>query len=135
LLGGHRSKVPAYGSGINLTLPIDDLVKQNRMFVEMGFRMVKMKIGQKDKNEDLKRIKAIRDAVGNDVDIAVDANNMYGVNTALFMAKKMERYDVYWFEEPVLLDNIDGIVRLAKSTSIPIAGYELENTNMVSRSS
>ena len=39
LLGGHRSKVPAYGSGINLTLPIDDLVKQNRMFVEMGFRM------------------------------------------------------------------------------------------------
>ena len=128
LLGGHRSKVPAYGSGINLPLPIDDLVKQNRMFVEMGFRMVKMKIGQRDKNEDLRRIKAVRDAVGDDVDVAVDANNMYGVNTAMFMAKKMERYDVYWFEEPVLLDNIDGIVRLAKSTSIPIAGYELENT-------
>jgi L-alanine-DL-glutamate epimerase-like enolase superfamily enzyme len=62
------------------------------------------------------------------VDIAVDANNMYGINTAIYMAKKMERYDVYWFEEPVLLDNTEGIVKLAKSTSIPIAGYELENT-------
>jgi L-alanine-DL-glutamate epimerase-like enolase superfamily enzyme len=53
---------------------------------------------------------------------------MYGVNTAITMARKMERYDIYWFEEPVLLDNLDGIVRLAKTTSIPIAGYELENT-------
>jgi L-alanine-DL-glutamate epimerase-like enolase superfamily enzyme len=128
LLGGYRKKVPAYGSGINLPLPIDELVKQNRMFLEMGFKMVKMKIGQRDKNEDLKRIKAVRDALGYDVDLAVDANNMYGVNTAITMAKKMERYDIYWFEEPVLLDNIEGIVKLAGSTSIPIAGYELENT-------
>ena len=128
ILGGHRTKVPAYGSGINLPLSIDELVKQNRMFLDMGFKMVKMKIGQKDKSEDLRRIKAVRDTVGNDVDIAVDANNMYGVNTAIYMAKKMERYDIYWFEEPVLLDNVEGIIRLAKSTSIPIAGYELENT-------
>jgi len=98
------------------------------MFLDMGFKMVKMKIGQRDKSEDLRRIKAVRDTVGDEVDIAVDANNMYGVNTAIYMAKKMERYDIYWFEEPVLLDNLDGIVRLAKSTSIPIAGYELENT-------
>ncbi len=128
LLGGHRTKVPAYGSGINLPLGPAELAEQNKMFLDMGFKMVKMKIGQKDKNEDLKRIEAVRDAVGNDVDIAVDANNMYGVNTAINMAKKMERYDIYWFEEPVLLDNIEGIVRLARSTSIPIAGYELENT-------
>jgi L-alanine-DL-glutamate epimerase-like enolase superfamily enzyme len=128
LLGGHRTKVPAYGSGINLPLSIDELVKQNRMFVDMGFKMVKMKIGQRDKSEDLRRIKAVRDTVGDDVDIAVDANNMYGINTAIYMAKKMERYDVYWFEEPVFLDNLDAIVKLAKSTSIPIAGYELENT-------
>jgi len=128
LLGGHRTKVPAYGSGINLPLSLDEFVKQNRMFLDMGFKMVKMKIGQRDKSEDLRRIKAVRDTVGDEVDIAVDANNMYGVNTAIYMAKKMERYDIYWFEEPVLLDNLDGIVRLAKSTSIPIAGYELENT-------
>jgi len=128
LLGGHRTKVPAYGSGINLPLSIDELVKQNRMFLDMGFKMVKMKIGQKNMAEDLRRIKAVRDTVGDDVDIAVDANNMYGVNTAINMARKMERYDIYWFEEPVLLDNVEGIVKLAKSTSIPIAGYELENT-------
>jgi len=128
LLGGHRSKVPAYGSGINLPLSINELVKQNRMFLDMGFKMVKMKIGQRNMAEDLRRIKAVRDTVGDDVDIAVDANNMYGVNTAISMARKMERYDIYWFEEPVLLDNIEGIIRLARSTSIPIAGYELENT-------
>jgi len=128
LLGGHRNKVPAYGSGINLPLPVEELVKQNRMFVEMGFRMVKMKIGQRDMSQDLKRIKAVRDAIGYDIDLAVDANNMYGVNTAITMARRMERYEIYWFEEPVLLDNVEGIVKLAKSTSIPIAGYELENT-------
>jgi D-arabinonate dehydratase len=128
LLGGHRSRVPAYGSGINLPLSVEDLVKQNRMFIKMGFKMVKMKIGQRDMEEDLRRIKAVRDAVGYGVDLAVDANNMYGVNTAIAMARRMERYEIYWFEEPVLIDNIDGIVRLAKSTSIPIAGYELENT-------
>ena len=44
------------------------------------------------------------------------------------MARKMEKFDVYWFEEPVLLDDVEGIARLAASTSIPIAGYELENT-------
>ncbi len=128
LLGGHRSKVPAYGSGIDLPLSLDELLKQDRMYVDMGFRMVKMKIGQRDKSEDLRRIKAVRDTFGYDIDIAVDGNNMYGVTTAINMAKKMERYEIYWFEEPILLDNVEGIVKLAKSTSIPIAGYELENT-------
>jgi L-alanine-DL-glutamate epimerase-like enolase superfamily enzyme len=128
LLGGHRRAMPAYGSGLNLNLGLEELIEQNQTFQEMGFRMVKMKIGQQDLKEDLKRIKAVREAVGDDIDIAVDANNMYGVNTAITMARKMERYDIYWFEEPVLLDNLDGIVRLAKTTSIPIAGYELENT-------
>jgi len=128
LLGGHRTKVAVYGSGINLPLTLDQLVKQNQTFVEQGFKMVKMKIGQKDMREDLRRIKAVRDAVGDEIDIAVDANNMYGVTTAISMARRMERYEIYWFEEPVLLDNVEGIVKLAKSTSIPIAGYELENT-------
>ncbi len=128
LLGGHRTQVAAYGSGINLPLPIDALMEQNRMFVDMGFRMVKMKIGQRDWREDLRRIKAVRDTIGDDVDLAVDANNMYGVSTAIAMARRMERYEIYWFEEPILLDNVEGIVQLARSTSIPIAGYELENT-------
>lgn len=128
LLGGHRSEVSAYGSGVNLVLPIDELVEQNQRFAGMGFKLVKMKIGQKDMAEDLKRIEAVRDAIGYDIDLAVDANNMYGVTTAIKMAKKMEKYEVYWFEEPVLLDNVEGIIKLANSTSIPIAGYELENT-------
>jgi L-alanine-DL-glutamate epimerase-like enolase superfamily enzyme len=128
LLGGHRTKVAAYGSYFNLPYSLDQLIKQNQMYVDMGFKMVKMKIGQKDMREDLRRIKAVRDTVGDDVDIAVDANNMYGVNTAISMARRMERYEIYWFEEPVFIDNLDGIVKLAKSTSIPIAGYELENT-------
>jgi L-alanine-DL-glutamate epimerase-like enolase superfamily enzyme len=128
LLGGHRKKVAAYGSGVNLSLSIDELVKQNQRFVDMGFKMVKMKIGQKDMREDIRRVKAVRDAIGYDIDIAVDANNMYGVTTAINMANKLEKYEIYWFEEPILLDNIEGIIKLAKSTSIPIAGYELENT-------
>jgi L-alanine-DL-glutamate epimerase-like enolase superfamily enzyme len=127
LLGGHRTKVAAYGSGLNIPLTIDQLVEQNETFVKQGFKMVKMKIGN-DMREDLKRIKAVRDAVGYDIDICVDANNMFGPNSAIKMARWMERYEIYWFEEPVFIDNVEGIVKLAKSTSIPIAGYELENT-------
>jgi D-arabinonate dehydratase len=128
LLGGYRDKVPAYGSSIDLSYGLDDLVKVHRTFVEDGYKAVKMKVGKKDHGEDLKRVKAVRDVVGDNIDLMVDANNSWGVQTAIKMGKRLERYDLYWLEEPVRAEDIDGLAKVAASIEIPLATGESEYT-------
>ena len=121
LLGGHRDTVPAYGSSINRNYTREELVKEATGYVKSGFKMIKMKIGGRDPNEDLERIKLMRETIGPNIDLAVDVNNGWSLTTAIRMAQKMERYDIYWLEEPILADEIDNLAKLADETSIPIA--------------
>lgn len=121
LLGGFQDSVNSYGSGINLNLTSDELVKQMTDFVKDGFKAVKMKIGHKDPKIDLERIKLVRKAIGPDISLMVDSNNAWSLTTAIDMAKRMEQYDIYWLEEPILADEIGSLAKLAKETSIPIA--------------
>jgi D-arabinonate dehydratase len=128
LLGGYRDKVPGYGSGGVLSLSKDQLVKEQMSWVEAGFKAVKMKVGRPDPREDIERVKAVRQAIGNDIDLMVDANNGWSTSTAIQMAKRLERFDVRWLEEPVIAEDYDGYARVATSTEIPIAGGESEYT-------
>jgi D-arabinonate dehydratase len=128
LLGGHRDTVPAYGSSVNLNYTREELVKQYSDFVESGFKMVKMKIGGRDPNDDLERIKLVRETIGPNVDLAVDVNSGWSLTTAIRMAKKMEQYNIYWLEEPIPPDEIDNHAKLAAETSIPIAIGETHST-------
>jgi len=128
LLGGFRDRVPGYGSGGVLSLSKEELVKEQMSWVEEGFKAVKMKLGRRDSREDIERVKAVREAIGNDIDLMVDANNGWSVNTAIRMAKRLERFDVRWLEEPVIAEDYDGYARVAASTEIPIAGGETEYT-------
>jgi L-alanine-DL-glutamate epimerase-like enolase superfamily enzyme len=128
LLGGYRDKVPGYGSGGVLSLSKDQLVKEQMSWVEAGFKAVKMKVGRRDPREDIERVKAVRQAIGNDIDLMVDANNGWSTSTAIQMAKRLERFDVRWLEEPVIAEDYDGYARVATSTEIPIAGGESEYT-------
>jgi len=121
ILGGHRDTVSSYGSGINLNYTAEELVKEMTYYVESGFRMVKMKIGKRDTNDDLERVKLVRETIGPNVDLALDVNNGWSLATAIRMAKKLEEYDIYWLEEPILADEIDNLAKLANETSIPIA--------------
>jgi D-arabinonate dehydratase len=121
LLGGHKDVVSSYGSGVNYGYSKEELVKEMTGFVEEGFRLLKMKIGRQNPEDDLERIKAVRDAIGPSVDLAIDVNNGWSVNNAIRMAKKLEKYDIYWLEEPVMADDVDGLAKLAAETSIPIA--------------
>jgi len=121
LLGGYRDAVSTYGSSINLNYTREELVKETADYVESGFKMVKMKIGRKDPNDDLQRIKLVRETIGPNVDLALDVNNGWSLITAIRMAKKLEQYDIYWLEEPILADEIDNLAKLADETSIPIA--------------
>jgi len=94
----------------------------------MGAKAVKMKVGAVPINEDVARVKAVRAAIGPDIKLLVDANCAYRYYEAIQFAKRIEEFDVFWFEEPVQPDDYEGYRKLAQQTSIPIAGGENEYT-------
>jgi D-arabinonate dehydratase len=95
---------------------------------EDGFQAVKMKVGGESVETDIQRVKAARNALGPNVKLAVDANNSYDYITALQFARKIELYDIFFFEEPISSDDVQGSIKLARDVGIPIAGYETEYT-------
>ena len=131
LLGPYTESVPVYGSGGWTHFDLDELVAEQTHYVERGFKAVKMKVGKdfgKREREDIERLAAVRDAVGDDIEIYVDANNGYYAKQAIYMGKAFEEYGVGWFEEPVLADDIDGLAAVAKAIDIPVATGEHEYT-------
>lgn len=131
LLGPYRESVPVYGSGGWTNFSEKELIEEQTSYVERGMRSIKMKVGKdfgKSEREDLRRLAAVRKAVGDDVEILIDANNGYYAKQAIAMAREFEQYRVGWFEEPVLADDIDGLAAVARATPIPIATGEHEYT-------
>ena len=130
LLGGYRDRVPTYVAG-GYYVPgknLDGLAEEMVEYVEMGAKAVKMKVGAVPINEDVARVKAARDAVGPDVKLLLDANCAYRYYEAIQFAKRVEEFDIFWFEEPVPPDDYEGYRKLAQQTSIPLAGGENEYT-------
>src|SRR5438067_9126765 len=108
LLGHVRQSVPLYGSGGFTNYSIADLQKQLEGWVDQGIPRVKMKVGSHPE-EDEKRVKAARKAIGDDAELFVDANGAYSRKQALAMAERFAEYSVSWFEEPVSSDDLEGL--------------------------
>ena len=90
-----------------------------------------MKVGKefgRSEREDIQRLAAVRHAVGDDVAIYVDANNGYYPKQAIYMAREFAHYQVGWFEEPVLADDIQGLAQIREAIDIPVASGEHEYT-------
>ncbi len=130
LLGGFRDRVPTYIAGgyYEEGKGLDELAQEMITNVAMGARAVKMKVGAVSLQEDAERVRVVREAVGSSVKVMVDANCAYRAFEAIQLARLIEPYDVFWFEEPVAPDDMAGHRRLAQSTSIPIATGENEYT-------
>ena len=130
LLGGYRDRVPTYIAGgyYEEGKGLKELAREMEETVELGARANKMKVGAVSIAEDVERVKAVRKAVGPKVDVMVDANCAYRSYQAIQFAKRIEEYDIFWFEEPVAPDDYEGHARLAAQTSIPIATGENEYT-------
>ena len=145
LLGGYRRRVPAYATGGFYAegKGVRELADEMRAYCRHGFRAVKLKVGRNsgiegsplramaDRGvcevslaEDLARVRAVREAIGPDVRLMVDANGAWDVPTAVRMGRLLEELDVYWFEEPVWPDDLAGSAEVASKVAIPIAGYE-----------
>ena len=122
-------RVPAYGSG-GYYLPgktINDLCAEMRGFVDAGCSAVKMKIGGLPPSQDEDRVRAVRDAIGPDVHLMLDANNAWpDLPSALVALRKLEKYSPYWIEEPFLPDDIESHAALARATPMLVATGEVE---------
>ena len=132
LLGGaFREKVQAYATGLyfkNLDRVTEEAVEEASGYVEDGFRAVKMKIGLGSIKKDLDRITAVKEAIGPEVLLMVDANHCYNVPQAITLGRELERMGVHWFEEPISPEDIEGYVEVSRALDIAIAGGENDST-------
>ncbi len=130
LLGGFRDKVPTYIAGgyYEEGKGLKELAAEMEENVRMGAQAIKMKVGAVPIAQDVERVRVVRDAIGPDVKLLVDANCAYRWYSAVQFARQIEQYDIFWFEEPVGPDDYDGHRKLAQATSIPIATGENEYT-------
>ncbi|MCY4019530.1 MAG: mandelate racemase/muconate lactonizing enzyme family protein [Chloroflexi bacterium] len=124
LLGGSSGQARAYAGGIDLQLGPEELVEQTRCNINKGFRAIKIKVGRDKLSEDLGRVRAVRDFIGPDVPLMVDANMRWSAETAIKAARKFRDYDVFWLEEPTIPDDYKGLARIARDGGLPIAAGE-----------
>lgn len=108
LLGAVRESAPIYGSGGFTSYSIEKLQEQLGGWAAEGIKAVKMKIGR-EPAADLDRVRAAREAIGEDVDLYVDANGAYSRKQALEQAEKFAELGVHWFEEPVPSNDLEGL--------------------------
>ena len=131
LLGGSpRARIMPYATGLYRRNHPDmtrELVKEAEGYAEQGFKAIKLKIGF-GIEEDVRTLREIRKALGEKILLMADANHAYNANNAIKLSRKMEDYDIFWFEEPVPPEDIDGYIEIRANTSIPIAGGEAEFT-------
>ena len=125
LLGGARDSAEVYGSDTGwLWMSPEQIVTESRPYIEQGIG-IKVKVGR-DAEADYDRVTRIREAVGEDVWLAVDANERYDYGTALAMGHFFEEeVGVAWFEEPISCEDVEGHARLASKLEVPLAAGEM----------
>ena len=122
LAGGAKDRCPLYTTeGGWLHIPTEALVEDALAARAKGFRGSKVKIGRPHVSEDLARLSAVREAVGDGFEIMTDANQGFMVDEAIRRAGRFGDLDLAWIEEPLPADDLDGHIRLTRSTSTPIA--------------
>jgi L-alanine-DL-glutamate epimerase-like enolase superfamily enzyme len=121
-LGADRRSVPVYESDHGwLNLPTEELVRLNAASVERGMRGVKISVGLPGKDTDERRLAAVRQAIGPDPALMVDAGQKWDFRTALERIRRLEQADLYWVEEPLSCDDVEGHARLAERIETRIA--------------
>lgn len=129
LLGGVKNpKIEPYATGLYFERVADlekKLVDEALLYKRQGFKATKMKVGLSIE-EDLRYIKAIREAIGPEMRLMIDANHAYSYQEAVKLSLAAEQYDIGWFEEPVSPEDYEGYRKLREKTKIPIAGGECE---------
>lgn len=119
--GTGTDKIRTYYGGIDLMLSQKELLQGIEKQLKNGHTAVKIKVGRENPNEDIERVKAVRELIGKDAMFMVDANMVWSVPQAIEMAQKMEPYNIFWLEEPTDPDNYTGYAQIGQATQIPIS--------------
>jgi len=123
-LGGFDRRVPCYAGGIDLDLSTDALLAQTDCNCAAGFRAIKMKVGRPRLSDDVARVAAMREHLGPEFPLMVDANMRWSVEQSIAAARALQPFALTWLEEPTLPDDISGHARILREGGVPIAAGE-----------
>src|SRR3989442_935110 len=121
LWGAVTDRIPAYGSGGWSRYSERELIAEAEKYAAQGCRHYKMKIHHPDPRENRKRVEAVRRALGEGVRMMVDVNQRLDVLANIRQARSLEDFDLVWYEEPVLADDIAACAEVAHAIRIPVA--------------
>lgn len=131
LLGGTAASVPAYASGgyYRPGDPIKNVVRELTNYMDLGFRDFKIKVGGADRAIDVERVRVARETIGKTARLALDANNAWGTaREALRFIDSVSSFDLWWIEEPLMPDDIEGHSEISRRSEVPIATGEIHAT-------
>ncbi|HWT07977.1 MAG TPA: mandelate racemase/muconate lactonizing enzyme family protein [Roseomonas sp.] len=125
-LWGHcRSEIPIYGSGCFRGSLGEGMVAKAKHYVSQGYKAIKMQVAiVGDWRTDVANVRAMRDAVGPDVEIMIDVNMGWTADQAIHAGRRFEECDIYWLEEPVTADDYAGYLRCAEALDMRVVGGE-----------
>ena len=126
LLGGYRDRAPTYASGALMRPhPVDYLAKAGPRLVDMGFKQMKMQLGAEPTvGREIERVRVLREGIGEDIDLMCDINQLWNVNQAIDIGRRIEPYHLFWLEDVVAHDDFQGLARVADALTTPIAAGE-----------
>lgn len=126
LIGAHRDGVRTYNtSGGFLHTPLEEMLENATASREAGIGGIKIKVGHPDRTVDMTRLTAMREHLGDDFPLMVDANQQWDRATAMRMCRAMEEFDLVWIEEPLDAYDYEGHADLARAIDTPIATGEM----------
>lgn len=134
LIGYNNPNVRIYGSGgyysgdSNNKNDLGGLIEEVKEKIELGYAAIKIKVGGLDVREDIQRVTQVRKAIGDSVQLMVDANQGWDLYTALRFCEAVKDLDIGFIEEPLPPDSFDSSKELSMRTNIPLAAGETENT-------
>lgn len=128
--GAPRERVRAYGSILDYPVSEADATALARWFVAQGFRTIKVKVGAPEVERDIARLRVVREAVGPEVELTADANEIWTVDVALerLAAYAAAGINLGYIEDPLPHDDFDGMERLAREAPLPVVGHDYVHT-------
>jgi L-alanine-DL-glutamate epimerase-like enolase superfamily enzyme len=126
LLGGYRNRVPAYASlRLSRAIPTAELPEIAGLLVEQGFRAMKMNLGgQPSIDGEIARVRAVREAIGPEISLLADVNSRWTPSEAVRMGRLIDDFRLFWLEDPVPIQNLEGLAEVRRATHTPIATGE-----------
>ena len=126
LLGGHRTRVPTYASGVLMRpFTLEYMGEAGPRLASMGFKQMKMQLGAEAKAEnEIERVRVVREGIGDDIDLMCDINQLWDVNRAIDIGRRVEPYNLFWLEDVVAHDDYQGLARVADALTTPVAAGE-----------